>query len=79
MAVNTICYECNIPCERAGKKLSASTRECNGWRDPKFVGCFALESPEECTKRMKKEQREYERSKPLTTSMYSALKEAGFI
>lgn len=79
MTVNTICYECNIPCERAGKKLSSSTRECNGWRDPKFFGCCALESPEDCTKRIKKERRKDERSKPLTTTMYSALKKAGFI
>ncbi len=79
MTVHTICYGCNFPCERAGKKLSSSTRECNGWKDPKFVGCCELESPEECTKRMKKERREYERSKPLTTPIYSALKKAGFI
>lgn len=79
MTVNTICYGCNFPCERAGKKLSSSTRECNGWKDPKFVGCCGLESPESARQRMKKERMAIKRSEPLTSTMYSALKKAGFI
>ncbi len=66
--MNTICYECGIPCPRAGKKLSKESRECNGWKDPAFFGCAALESP--------KEKRKARRS-IHKTAMQLAMEKAG--
>lgn len=51
-----ICYECGIPCERAGRKLTANSRECTGWKDPNFVGCCALEDPTEALNRIRSER-----------------------
>lgn len=55
--INNICYDCQ-PCHRAGKSLGPNSRICNGWKDPKFVGCCALESPEEAMKRMEDEKKQ---------------------
>lgn len=80
MTINKICYECGIPCTRAGEKLTPSTRECTGWKDKNFVGCCALESPEEAYARMAAERRKkFSSSKPLSTTLADALKKAGFI
>ncbi len=80
MAINKICYECGIPCPRAEKALTPSTRECNGWKDENFIGCCGLESPEEAYARMAAERRNaFSSSKHLTTTLASALKKAGFI
>lgn len=82
MAIYDICYEIGIPCPRAGKKLTSTTRECNGWKDKNFVGCCALESPEMAAERFRNEKamrQNYNKSGFGAVAMQAALKKAGLL